>query len=53
MLSGVFWDFDVMEENLQNGNDLNGIKIYLGLMILFSIILFAISFTILKFKNEL
>jgi len=33
--------------------DLNGIKIYLGLMILFSIILFAISFTILKFKNEL
>ena len=72
MLSGVFWDFDVMEEslqkignyiptrwvyvcieNLQNGNDLNGIKIYLGLMILFSIILFAISFTILKFKSEL
>ena len=72
MLSGVFWDFDIMEEslqkignyiptrwvyicieNLQNGNDLNGIKIYLGLMILFSIILFAISFTILKFKNEL
>ena len=33
--------------------DLNGIKIYLGLMILFSIILFAISFTILKFKSEL
>ena len=72
MLSGVFWDFEVMEEslqkignyiptrwvyvcieNLQNGNDLNGIKIYLGLMVLLSIILFAISFTTLKFKNEL
>ncbi|WP_370839426.1 ABC transporter permease [Intestinibacter bartlettii] len=72
MLSGVFWDFEVMEEslqkigsyiptrwvyvcieNLQNGNDLNGIRIYLGLMVLLSIILFAISFTKLKLKNEL
>ena len=72
MLSGVFWDFEVMEEslqkigsfiptrwvyvcieNLQNGNDLNEIRIYLGLMVLLSIILFIISFTKLKLKNEL
>ena len=72
MLSGVFWEFEVMEEslqkigsfiptrwvyvcieNLQNGNDLNEIRIYLGLMVLLSIILFIISFTKLKLKNEL